>query len=522
LIMSGPILLAFTAVALVMALIEWPVLKWLGRVTWKYGLLVALCINVPTVLVWSVVMTWASENVDYVAWGLLVGLPFIWGALAVIVWLTVKTLICVAMLHSWRGLIVAPLTVVWGVGSFVAIVVTSLQQTPYAKLEATYKEDNPEYVQQRLKAGDDASSFMDDAANYRSAKILTVLLDAGASPNAKDSNGVPYLNRVVTPAQAYTVHTTSVDKSEADARALASARTMLEHGADPTQLSQSNVSAIEEAINEGPLPMIELFLEKGAKLMPASPATMPLCIAARSKRADRNAVLELLLKKGADINALETTKARVYINGKWTDGLVKATPLNAAIRAGNEDTALWLLEKGAAPKATHPGQDDPIVDAVVGDRTKVALALLERGADVNLRTEDGRTLWQAASDRILRKELEKRGLQRSVTPLDLTASGVDTPTWLGQVWSHNRSLGWVRTQILERATQQPPHDVSLRLAGETETRVVRGVECLKLQRKLDSGRLELDGVIGGSSTAGLEKLAIPFEGGVLELWHAPE
>ncbi|MEZ0274651.1 MAG: ankyrin repeat domain-containing protein, partial [Roseimicrobium sp.] len=390
--MSGPILLAFTVVALVMALIEWPVIKWLGRVTWKYGLLVALCINVPTVLVWSVVMTWASENVDYVAWGLLVGLPFIWGALAVLVWLAVKTLICVAMLHSWRGLIVAPLTVLWGVGSFVAIVATSLQQTPYAKLEAAYKEDNPRYVQERLKAGDDVSGFMVDAANYRSAKILTVLLDAGASPNAKDSSGVPYLNRVVTPAQAYLVYTKSADKAEAEARALASARTMLEHGADPMQLSHMEVSAFEEAINEGSLPMIELFLDKGAKLNPGSPANLPLCIAARAKRPDRQAVMELLLAKGADINALETSKARVFTNGKWSDGFVKATPLNAAIRAGNEDTALWLLEKGAASKATHPGQDDPMVDAVVGERTKVALALLERGADVNLRTEDGRTL----------------------------------------------------------------------------------------------------------------------------------
>jgi ankyrin repeat protein len=519
--MSGAILLVFTLVALVMALIEWPVIKWLGRVSWKYSLLIALCINVPTVLVWTIALSWVSENVDYFAWSMLVGLPILGGILALGVWLAVKTIICVAMLHSWRGLIVAPLTVMWGVGTFVALIVTGFKQTPHAKLETALENDDASYIQERLAAGEDKNSFMEEAANFRSAKILTALLEAGASAQTQDSQGTPLLNRIVVPAQAYAFEVSDFDPSEFQTRGLASAKTMLEHGADPMQLSKFGVSAFEEALNHGSIPLIELFFEKGAKLSAPEPhGKLPLCTAARAKRADRQTVLELLLSKGADINALETLSATVYSMGGSTEHIFKATALNAAIRVGNEDTALWLLEKGASPRATHPGQTEPLVDAAQGDRVKTALALLERGADVNLRTEQGKTLWQATTDRTLRKALEVRGLKRSVTPLNLTASDADTPTWLAQVWSHNRSLGWVKSTILDRAKRQPPYHVTVQLPGEPAPRVIEHVESLFLKRKLDTGRLMLDDLIGPEDVAGLEKMAIPFEGGVLELWYS--
>lgn len=521
--MTGPILLVFALVGVVMAVIEWPVLKWLGRVTWKYALLVALCINVPTVVVWSVVMAWASENVDYVAWSLLVGLPFVWGALAVIVWLSVKTLICVAMLRSWRGLVVAPLTVVWGVSAFVTLVVAGVKQSPQMKLERALKDDDVAYVQQRLKGGDAASSFMEDAANYRAAGVLKLLLDSGASANATDASGVPLLTRVVVPAQAYILHTNTVDQAVAESRALASAGTLLDHGANAALESKQGVSPFEEAINEGSLPMIELFIKKGATVSPPAPlGKAPLCNAARARREDRQKVLELLLAAGADINALETLTTRDYASSGSREVIVKSAVLNAAIRSGHEGTALWLLERGASFKAIHSGQKEPLVDAVERGLVKLTQALQSRGADVNLRTEDGRTLWQAAGNRALRKMLEARGLQRMVTALDLTEPGVDTPTWLSQVWSHNRSLGWVRTRILERVSQQPPYDVSLRMPGESGVRVVSDVETILLLRVLDSGRLHQEAAIGQPNTNGLEKYAIRFDGGILELWFAPE
>jgi ankyrin repeat protein len=519
--MSGAILLVFTLVALVMAGIEWPVIKWLGRVSWKYSLLIALCINVPTVLVWTIVLSWVSENVDYFAWSMLTGLPILGGILAAVVWLAVKTIMCVAMLHSWRGLIVAPLTVAWGVGTFVALVVTGFKQTPHVKLETALENDDVAHIQQLLAAGEDKNSFMEAAANYRSAKVLHALLEAGASANMKDSQGTPLLNRVVVPSQSYYFHVSDFDPAEFQNRALASAKTMLDHGADPMQLSKVGVSAFEESLSHGSIPLIELFLEKGAKLSAPEPhGKLPLCTAARAKRADRQAVIELLLSKGADIHALETISATVHSMGSSKEFLIKATPLNAAIRVGNEETAIWLLEKGASPKATHPGQPEPLVDAAQGDRAKIALALLDRGADPNLRTEEGKSLWQATTNRSLRKALEAHGLQRTFTPLNLTTPGVDTPTWLAQVWSHNRSLGWVKSTILDRAKQQPPYHVTLQLPGEPGPRVIQQVESLFLKRKLDSGRLMLDDAIGPEDVAGLEKMAIPFEGGVLELWYS--
>ncbi|RBP41332.1 ankyrin repeat protein [Roseimicrobium gellanilyticum] len=519
--MSGAILLVFTLVALVMAVIEWPLIKWLGRVSWKYSLLIALCINVPTVLVWTIALSWISENPDYFAWSMLWGLPIFGGVLAVVVWLAVKTTICVAMLHSWRGLIVAPLTVVWGVGSFAVIVATSLQPTPYDKLEAAYKEDDADFVRARLNEGE--NGFIVDAANYRAANILGLLLDTGESPNAMDSNGTPLLNLVIKPSQHYAQHTLSIDEVEAAARTLSSAKTMLEHGADPMLLSNVGVSAFEEALTHGSIPLIELFLEKGAKLTAPEPhGKLPLCTAARSKRADRQAVVELLLSKGADISALETQTAMVHSMGGSQEHIFKATPLNAAIRAGNEDLALWLLEKGASPKATHPGQTEPLVDSAQGNRAKIALALLDRGADVNLKTQEGKTLWEITTDRSLRKALEARGLQRTFSPLNLTASGVDTPTWLAQVWSHNRSLGWVRSTILGRVKQQPPYHVTVQLAGEPAPRVIENVESLFLKRKLDTGVLKFENAIGPEDVTGLEKFSIPFEGGVLELWRRAE
>ena len=78
------------------------------------------------------------------------------------------------------------------------------------------------------------------------------------------------------------------------------------------------------------------------------------------------------------------------------DPQVGVTPLVAAIATLQEPAALWLLANGATPDArTGDGGSALIAAAFVG-AADLAEALLEAGADPNLRNDGGQTAWDMA------------------------------------------------------------------------------------------------------------------------------
>lgn len=83
----------------------------------------------------------------------------------------------------------------------------------------------------------------------------------------------------------------------------------------------------------------------------------------------------------------------------------RSSVLNAAVRAGRNDIALWLLERGANPNP--PGQH-PLYWALQGDDIRMARRLLEAGSKWSALTNDGETIeaWAAENRPKLLRELK--------------------------------------------------------------------------------------------------------------------
>ena len=94
------------------------------------------------------------------------------------------------------------------------------------------------------------------------------------------------------------------------------------------------------------------------------------------------AIINELLRRGADINAQ---------NDEGYTGLMLA-----AI-AGNEDTAIFLLEAGASTSLRSRYKSLAILEAVRGGSAAIVRALIKHGADVDWKDEqDGMTALRTA------------------------------------------------------------------------------------------------------------------------------
>ena len=88
--------------------------------------------------------------------------------------------------------------------------------------------------------------------------------------------------------------------------------------------------------------------------------------------------VQLLLDRGAEINARARSK-------------FKNTPLQAALLAGQYATAKLLLERGADPLVRQALGFTPLHEAALLGRRDLVDLFLGAGAEINSRTDDGRT-----------------------------------------------------------------------------------------------------------------------------------
>jgi ankyrin repeat protein len=172
------------------------------------------------------------------------------------------------------------------------------------------------------------------------------------------------------------------ESAERDAGLIASARALLDAGADPnTRDAQHGVPALYAVTGLRSIPaMARLLLSAGAN------PTDGESVFHAAERFHEDA-LELLLDAGADLNE----------RGDWGN-----TPLYFLLRWWSLDRqprtaqgVQWLLDHGADPNV--PSGDDREnalhVAARRGQPLDVIRSMLEHGADVHARRGDGRTAW---------------------------------------------------------------------------------------------------------------------------------
>lgn len=127
----------------------------------------------------------------------------------------------------------------------------------------------------------------------------------------------------------------------------------------------------------------ELIDENPARARAHSPDGFPvLGLAAAFGHAD---VVELLLSKGADINASAT-------NGTGYNALT------GAVAQKHRDVAALLLARGANANHRYGPAWSPLHEAAMQGEAEMVTLLLEYGADPNAKTDEGKTPLQIALD----------------------------------------------------------------------------------------------------------------------------
>lgn len=126
-----------------------------------------------------------------------------------------------------------------------------------------------------------------DAAAYGDASQVIFYLEEGGDPNAKDADEVPLLVNSLGP------------KGSDEA-----AQLLLEKGANPNSQDGTGRTPLMEAALRGRVELVKQLLEKNAdpNLVDQQGYTALMCVNAKNPE-DVEAIVKLLIEKGADVNA---------------------------------------------------------------------------------------------------------------------------------------------------------------------------------------------------------------------------
>jgi ankyrin repeat protein/mono/diheme cytochrome c family protein len=264
-------------------------------------------------------------------------------------------------------------------------------------------------------------------------------------------------------------------------------RTQLDRGVNPNARNHAGATALMWAIAD--LEATKLLLDRGADPNAKSDeGRTPLMIAAG--RSGGAPVVRLLLDRGADVSA------------SASNFLGATNALNEAAYTGDEQTMRLLIERGADPKsallgiplaipAQCPGCAELLLKAADRDRDKDALnlsamlvvppffdgtsldTLIERGADLEGRDAEGRTLLMLAAS----SDFAPAGLVRSLLArgADVNATSKKGETALSLASLRGRTpvvdllvKAGARGRVITPAPSAPPETaaVSIRAAVE--------------------------------------------------------
>lgn len=194
-----------------------------------------------------------------------------------------------------------------------------------------------------------------DGASSKAAAIIS----RGADPNAKDPAGTPAL---------------MVAALTADARMV---QVLLEHGAKPNTPNAAGATALIWAA--GDAAKVASLLAYGADVNARSQAGRTALLVAAGHDGAHD-IVKMLLDKGADVNATDNLEGFVFTGGGG------ATPLIEAAKTRDLGTVRLLLDHGSNVNAVDKMGGTALTEASLRGSTEIAEFLIQRGADVNHRT----------------------------------------------------------------------------------------------------------------------------------------
>lgn len=196
-------------------------------------------------------------------------------------------------------------------------------------------------------------------------EIAAVLLKRGASLEIRDDYG-----------------RTALVLCARERGQVATARVLIDAGADINAIDKFGSSALELAAWRGKGELVDLLLERGAKV-PEPGQTW----AGMLREAVSNGLARLFRRLTEGVQDLKAL-------GPAGEGL-----LQAAAAGGSAEIVGLLIERGFSPVKPDRFGWTPLHYAARDGRAEAARILLERGAPLNARTVMGQTAWNVAAER---------------------------------------------------------------------------------------------------------------------------
>jgi ankyrin repeat protein len=263
----------------------------------------------------------------------------------------------------------------WMAGSLAAVcAVTQIAWAADARLADAAKRQDRAAVIALVNRGTDTNAAQPDgatalhwAAHWDDIEMATALLKAGAHANAANDNGITPLALACTNGS------------------VAMTTALLKGGADPSLARMTGETPLMTAAAAGSAEVVKLLLAAGAKVNAAEPEHQQNALM-WALAGHHLPVAQLLIENGANIHA--RTKVVPGKPSPYGMGLSGAqgsfTPLMFAVRWGNLDAVKMLLAKGAKLEDADAGGMSVLMIAALRGHAKLAVYLLDQGADPNV------------------------------------------------------------------------------------------------------------------------------------------
>lgn len=260
-------------------------------------------------------------------------------------------------------------------------------------LNLAIRKDNIETIRKLLNKGInvniknlDGTSSLNLAVHFSNISIIKKLLDFNADPNSKDKDGVNPLIIAIKEEKEPVI------------------KLLLDSNVDINSTDIIGLSALSYALLLGNIAILNLLFEKGANPNSLHSQDTPissLFFVIGIKTKNKPAVIDLLIKKGADINwqSPENLTVLMMVAGNGDIELLKLlisskaeidkidndglTALTHAIFKGNYSCAEQLLKAGANLNIVSKDGLTPLVLAVE-KCPEIAMLLIENNADINV------------------------------------------------------------------------------------------------------------------------------------------